>query len=194
MAAGGGVGAASPDPPPHPPESIVHAHIEASLRRSLVNCSRSEAADATLPRDLDQLDWASLDVLGWRDPRAPLRGYLVHELGPDGDGDGRPVGLALRAADTRMSARRSAMCLLCHTVQSADAISLFTARRAGAAGRNGNTVGTYVCADLQCAGRVRDVQPSARHLPEDLQQLVVEDQVAGLRQRLRAFTADVLRR
>ena len=86
------------------------------------------------------------------------------------------------------------MCLLCHSVQSADAISLFTARRVGEAGRNGNTVGTYVCADLQCAGRVREVPPSARALPGELQELAVQEQVSGLRHRLRAFTTDVLRR
>ena len=161
---------------------------EAALRRSLVNCSRSEAAALTPPPGLAELDWPSLDVLGWRDPKAELRGYLVFEADDD------VLGIALRAADTKMSSRRGAMCLLCHTVQPADRVSLFTARRVGEAGRNGDTVGTYVCADLQCAGRVREVQPSARHLPEDLQALVVEDQVAGLRQRLRAFTADVLRR
>jgi FBP C-terminal treble-clef zinc-finger len=165
----------------------VLALSEAAIRRSLVNCSRSEAAAVTLPRDLDAFDWASADVLGWRDPRAALRGYLVHEH------EGRAVGLALRAADTRMSSRRSAMCLLCHTVQSAAEISLFTARRVGEAGRNGNTVGTYICADLDCAHRVLAVQPSAQHLDEELQALAVEEQVAGLRQRLRAFTADVLR-
>ena len=67
----------------------------------------------TLPRDLAEVEWPSLDVLGWRDAKAELRGYLVHEQ-PDG-----VVGIALRAADTRMSGRRSAMCLLCHEVQSA---------------------------------------------------------------------------
>ncbi|WP_222194581.1 FBP domain-containing protein [Modestobacter italicus] len=166
----------------------MHALTEAAIRRSLVNCSRSEAAALALPRDFAELDWASLDVLGWRDPKAELRGYLVHEQ------DGEPIGIALRAADTKMSSRRSAMCLLCHSVQSADAISLFTARRVGEAGRNGNTVGTYVCADLDCASRVRVVPPSAQHLDDELQALAVEEQAAGLRQRLRAFTADVTRR
>ncbi|MGY1856461.1 FBP domain-containing protein [Modestobacter sp. SYSU DS0290] len=166
----------------------MQALSEAAIRRSLVNCSRSEAAAMTLPRDIDQFDWAAADVLGWRDPKAELRGWLVHEH------EGRTVGLALRAADTKMSSRRSAMCLLCHTVQSADAISLFTARRVGEAGRSGNTVGTYVCADLRCAGRVREVPPSAQHLSEELQALAVEEQAEGLRQRLAAFTADVLRR
>ena len=164
------------------------ALTEAALRRALVNCSRSEAAAMTPPRDLTEVDWASLDVLGWRDPKAELRGYLVHEQ-PDG-----VVGLALRAADSRMSSRRSAMCLLCHEVQPAAAVSLFTARRVGEAGRNGNTVGTYMCADLDCAHRAREVPPTARHLDKELQAVAVTERVEGLRQRLRAFTADVLRR
>jgi uncharacterized protein YlaI len=166
----------------------VHALTEAAIRRCMVNCSRSEAAALTPPRDLAELDWSQLDVLGWRDPKAELRGYLVHEQ-EDG-----VVGVALRAADTKMSSRRSAMCLLCHTVQTADHVSLFTARRVGEAGRNGNTVGTYMCADLDCAHRALTVPASARHLDEELQALAVGERVEGLRQRLRAFTADVLRR
>jgi len=127
-------------------------------------------------------------VLGWRDAKAELRGYLVLEA-EDG-----VVGIALRAADTKMSARRSAMCLLCHEVQSAATVSLFTARRVGAAGRNGNTVGTYICADLGCSHRAREVPPTARHLDEELQAVAVAERIEGLRQRLRAFTGDVLRR
>ena len=69
------------------------ALTEAAIRRSLVNCSRSEAAALTPPRDLEELDWSSLDVLGWRDAKAELRGYLVHET------DDGVVGIALRAAD-----------------------------------------------------------------------------------------------
>jgi hypothetical protein len=166
----------------------VLALTEAAIRRSLVNCSRSETAAVTRPRDLADLDWASLDVLGWRDAKAELRGYLVHET------DDGVVGIALRAADTRMSGRRSAMCLLCHEIQSAAAISLFTARRVGPAGRNGNTVGTYICADLGCARRAHEVPSTARHLTEELQTVAVADRAAGLRQRLRAFSTDVLRR
>ncbi|MFQ1002118.1 FBP domain-containing protein [Modestobacter sp. SSW1-42] len=110
------------------------------------------------------------------------------------EADDAVVGLAVRAADSRMSSRRGAMCLLCHTVQPADRISLFTARRVGEAGRNGNTVGTYVCADLDCAHRVLAVPPSALSLPEELQLLAVAEQAEGLRRRLRGFAADVLRR
>ena len=107
--------------------------------------------------------------------------------------DGEPLGIALPASGTRMSSR-SAMCLLCHTVQPAASISLFTARRVGQAGRNGSTVGTYICADLDCAHRMLAVPPSVQRLDEELQELAVTEQVAGLRQRLRAFTGDVLRR
>jgi FBP C-terminal treble-clef zinc-finger len=166
----------------------VHALTEAAIRRSMVNCSRSEAAALTPPRNLDDLDWASLDVLGWRDAKAELRGYLLHEQ------DDGVVGIALRAADTKMSSRRSAMCLLCHEVQSAGSVSLFTARRVGEAGRKGDTVGTYICADLDCAHRAGEVPTTARHLDEELQAVAVAERAEGLRRRLAAFTSDVLRR
>ena len=166
----------------------MHALTEAAIRRSMVNCSRSEAAAMTPPRDLDDLAWASLDVLGWRDAKAQLRGYLLHEQ------DDGVVGIALRAADTTMSTRRSAMCLLCHEVQSAGSVSLFTARRVGEAGRKGDTVGTYICADLDCAHRAREVPMTARHWDEELQAVAVAERAEGLRRRLAAFTADVLRR
>ncbi|PWW21643.1 treble-clef zinc-finger protein [Geodermatophilus normandii] len=158
---------------------------EQQVRRSFVNCSKGEASSATLPRDLADLPWGELEVLGWRDPRAPLRGYLVVQR------EGRPVGVALRAADTRMSARRTVMCLLCQSAQSGDAVSLFTARRAGEAGRNGNTVGTYVCADLGCAARARtEIPPWLRERdPAE----VADERAAELRERVGTFLDAVLR-
>ena len=118
---------------------------EPQMRRSFVNCSRGEAKALTLPRGFADLDWADLEVLGWRDPKAPLRGYLVLD-------EAEARGIAVRAADSRMSSGTAVMCLLCQTGQSGDAVSLFTARRTGEAGRNGNTVGTYMCADLGVLG------------------------------------------
>jgi hypothetical protein len=64
----------------------------------------------------------------------------------------------------------------------------------GEAGRNGNTVGTYICADLDCAHRVQTIPQSVQHLDEELQALAVAERSEGLRQRLQSFTADVLRR
>jgi hypothetical protein len=163
----------------------VHALTEHQVRRSFVNCSQGEAKGLALPKDFATLDWAGLEVLGWRDPRAPLRGYLVVE-----DGD-RALGIAVRAADTRMSSRTTAMCLLCQTAQSGDAVSLFTAKRTGDAGRNGNTIGTYMCADLACAQRVRtDIPP---WLQDRDPAAVVAERAADLRERVRGFV-DAVRR
>ena len=155
------------------------------IRRSFVNCSRSEAQAMTVPRDLDVVPWEDREFLGWRDPRAPLRGYVVLER------DGGVLGIALRAADSRMSSRTAAMCLLCQTAQTGDAVSLFTAKRTGAAGRNGNTVGTYMCADLGCAARVRTEIPS--WLRERDPAEVVAEQAAELSERVQGFVEAVRR-
>jgi FBP C-terminal treble-clef zinc-finger len=167
----------------------VHALTEQQVRRSFLNCSQGEARGLTLPKGFADLDWAALELLGWRDPKAPLRGYLVVEASV---GDAvRTVGIAVRAAESRMSARTAAMCLLCQTTQSGDAVSLFTAKRTGAAGRNGNTVGTYMCADLGCADRVRTEIPpwlQARNPAE-----VAAGRAAELRERVRGFV-DAVRR
>ena len=163
----------------------MRALTEKQVRRSLVNCSRGEAEALTLPRTFAETPWEELVVLGWRDPRAPLRGYLVLER------DGRPVGVAVRAADTRMSSATPAMCLLCQTARAGSDVSLFTARRTGEAGRNGNTVGTYMCADLACAERVRTEIPPWLHdrNPDE----VVAERSAELRERVQGFV-DAVRR
>jgi hypothetical protein len=163
----------------------VRVLTEKQVRRSFVNCSRGEAEGLTLPRGFDALDWAELEVLGWRDPKAPLRGYLVLEV------DDAPVGIAVRAADSRMSSRTAATCLLCQTTQPGDGVSLFTARRAGEAGRNGNTVGTYICADLACSHRVRtDIPPWLRERDPDE---VVAERAVELRERLLGLAGAVRR-
>ena len=77
------------------------------------------------------------------------------------------------------------MCLLCQTGQSGDAVSLFTARRTGEAGRNCNTVGTYMCADLACSHRVRTEIPP--WLLERDPTEVVAERAAELRERVRGF-------
>jgi len=158
---------------------------EQQVRRSFVNCSRGEAQGLTLPRGFGDLDWAELDLLGWRDPKAPLRGYLVLDVA-----DG-PVGLAVRAADSRMSSGTAVMCLLCQTGQSGDAVSLFTARRTGQAGRNGNTVGTYICADLRCSDRVRTEIPPWLQLRDPVE--IVAQRAGELRERAEGFLAAVRR-
>jgi hypothetical protein len=163
----------------------VRPLTEQQVRRSFVNCSRGEANGLALPKGFEDVEWAESEMLGWRDPKAPLRGYLVLEL------DGEPLGIAVRAADTRMSSRTAAMCLLCQTAQAGDAVSLFTARRTGEAGRNGNTVGTYICADLACSHRVRTEIPP--WLQDRNPAEVVAERAAELQERVLGFV-DAVRR
>lgn len=157
---------------------------EAQLRRCLVNATKGEAGSLTLPAGFRELDWSRLAYLGWRDPKAPLRGAIAYWR------DERPIGLLLRAAESSMSSRRTAMCLLCHTAQPAHLISLFVARRAGARGRDGNTVGTYMCADLDCASAVRDAVRPTRERPDPEPEIA--RRMAGLRSRLDSFVDAVL--
>jgi hypothetical protein len=117
---------------------------EHDLRTSFVNSTKGEAKRMHVPRDLADRVWEDLDFLGWIDPAAPDRGYLVIEL------EDRLVGIALRRAAQSGKARKT-MCAWCLTTHSGDGVSLMTARKAGKSGQLGNSVGAYVCADLQCS-------------------------------------------
>ncbi|MEE2524617.1 FBP domain-containing protein [Pseudarthrobacter sp. J75] len=151
------------------------------IRSSFVNASRSEAAKLNLPQDFDSLDWENLDFLGWRDPKMPLRGYLVL---PAEDG-GKPTGVLLRAPEGGARKNRSVLCELCRDVFSKEDVLLWVAKRAGQSGRDGNTVGTLICADFLCSGNVR-VEPPASEINPDPAE-VVQRQVEGLRARSRRF-------
>jgi hypothetical protein len=124
---------------------------EAGIRGSFVNCSKGEARRLGLPRGLSASPWPDLDFLGWRDPGAPERAYLIAERA------GRLVGVALRVApEARRSFSKSTLCSICVTPHAGTGVALFAAPRVGAAGRQGNTVGVYMCADLDCSLYVRD--------------------------------------
>jgi hypothetical protein len=130
--------------------------------------------------------WDEREFLGWRDVNHKTRGYLVFWVGSE------LRGLMVRAAETPMPAGRSALCALCHTHQPAPQVSLFVAPKAGEAGLRGNTVGTYLCADLSCSTIIRITPtPSAAH--PDLES-ALEKKATGLHQRLEAFSNRVLAR
>lgn len=156
--------------------------VESEIRASFVNCSKGEAKRIHLPRDLAEQPWSDLDYLGWRDPQAPARGYLVAEH------DGGLCGIVLRAPQVG-TARRSSMCSLCLTVRSGG-VSLMVAPRAGRAAQLGHTVGTYMCADLTCSLYVRGRLSSSAAVHETL---TVEQRVERLTVNLDAFVARVLR-
>jgi hypothetical protein len=57
------------------------------------------------------------------------------------------------------------MCSLCLTTHSGGGVSLMTARKAGKSGQLGNSVGSYLCADLACSLYLRgkkDVEAGGR--------------------------------
>lgn len=118
---------------------------EPDIRSSFVNCTKGEAKRLAVPRDLAERPWDDLDFLGWRDPAAPERAYLVTE-----SGDGF-VGVALRRATPPAGQARRTMCSLCLTTHTGDGVALMTARKAGRGGQHGNSVGAYMCSDLACS-------------------------------------------
>ena len=156
----------------------------AEIRAGFVNCSKGEASRLTLPRHLDALDWSTLDFLGWRDPGAPGAAYLVT---PWRD---RLVGLVLRVSTERRASGRQNLCSLCTTVHSTTDVALMVAPRAGAAGRQGNTVGSYLCADLACSAYARGLKRPTRVQP--VETLTVDQRIQRVQDNLDAFVRRVL--
>lgn len=153
---------------------------EAQVRAAIVNASPEERARLALPVRLAVADWDYLDFLAWADPQIRGRAYVLVERA------GIPTGLVLRAAAAGGS--HAALCNLCHTMQPGGQVRLFSARRAGAAGERGDSVGTYACADLGCHDNVRLAAPLA---PGEVR-ANVDRRIDGTRHRVEAFVERVL--
>ncbi|WP_188197676.1 FBP domain-containing protein [Nonomuraea sp. SYSU D8015] len=160
---------------------------ERDIRTCFVNCSKGEAKRLGVPKDLDDLPWEDLDFLGWRDPGAPERAYLVTES------DGALVGLALRVTSgaARGFTSRS-MCSLCLTTHTSGGVALMTARRTGESGRQGNSVGQYLCTDLACSLYTRGMKEAAGGAAID-ESLTPEEKIARTRANLFSFLDKVVR-
>lgn len=156
---------------------------EDQIRESFVNTSAGDAQRLPMP-GLHEVVWDEREYLGWHDARAPQRAYLTVWQGD------RPVSLVLRSAERRIRGGISAVCSLCHTPQPGGQVALFAAPRSGEAGRNGDTVGMYICADLGCSAIIRIAPPPApmQIPPEE----IVQRRIEGLQERLESFTATVL--
>jgi hypothetical protein len=156
---------------------------EREIRGAFVNCTKGEAKRLFIPHDLAERPWDDLDFLGWRDPQAPDRAYLVSASG------GRPTALALRSSPATSWQTRRSMCSVCMTTHTGG-VSLMVAAKAGKAGQQGNSVGAYMCSDLACPLYVRgkkDAGIGAR-LPESL---TVEEKIQRTVANLTAFISRV---
>ena len=158
----------------------MQALTEDQVRAALVNATPDERARFAAPLSLVLADWDHLDFLAWTDPEFRGRGYVVVEH------DGVPTGVVLRAASGARP--RAAMCNLCHTMQPGNQVALFTARRAGEAGERGDSVGTYMCADLGCHDNVRLAAPLA---PSEMR-ASVDRRIDSTRERVEAFVERVV--
>lgn len=127
--------------------------IESTVRSSFINATRSERSNVLLPADFADTPWERLDFFGWRDRKLPQVGYVVAEF------EGAAVGVILRQADSRPRSRPQ--CAWCNDVELPNEVVLFAAKRAGDAGRKGDTVGTLACAQFECSRNVRKLPPLA---------------------------------
>ncbi|HET8778533.1 MAG TPA: FBP domain-containing protein, partial [Agromyces sp.] len=103
--------------------------------------------------DFADLDWERRDFLGWRDRKLSNIAYVVADV------DGELVGIMLKRAEGTLRSRPQ--CSWCEDVHLPNDVLFFVARRAGQAGRKGDTVGTLVCADFQCSANARKRPPVA---------------------------------
>lgn len=154
------------------------------IRGSIVNATEAEIARMPLPGLYETL-WDEREYLGWRDPDGSPRGYIVHWV------DDRPVGFMVRAASSTLRPGIGAMCSFCHTPQPSTQVLMFSAPKGGAAGRDGNTIGTYLCADLACSMMIR-MLPATSELTLSRSEVVAR-RSAGLTERLQRFTANLLK-
>ncbi|TWD73074.1 treble-clef zinc-finger protein [Kribbella amoyensis] len=153
------------------------------IRRSFVNSTKSQIKAMTPPARFTELPWESLDYLGWRDAKAPNRAYLVVRR------DDGLIAIALQTAATGKPRRGTGLCDICNTAHQVTDVALFVARRAGSAGREGNTVGTYICADLACSLYIRGLREL--EVPQG-DTASPEVRATRLGERLESFAARVL--
>lgn len=120
---------------------------EKQIRTSFINASLRERKAVTLPAGFEDLDWESMDFLGWRDGKIPNFGYVVGEV------DGAPVGVLMRQLDGKTNGRPQ--CSWCEDVDLPNDVVFFNAKLGGQAGRDGDTIGMLLCAKFECQKNVR---------------------------------------
>lgn len=159
----------------------MHALTEDDARASLANVTEHERRQLSVPTPFLLLEWDHTDFVAWRDPKIADRGYVIADI------DGAPRGVLLRAAAPR-GRGHAGICNLCHALQPGEQVTMFSARRGGAAGERGDSIGTYICADLTCHETVRLASPLA---PGEVR-ADVSTRIDGTRDRVANFVRRVL--
>lgn len=154
---------------------------ERAIRASFINASRKEAASLTLPPGFGEIDFDLIDFLGWTDPKMPKRSYVI------APGDDGHVGVLLQRAEQRVAAR--AQCSWCDDVTLRNDVQFFAARKAGAAGRSGGTIGTLICANFGCSANVRRL-PALAYEGYD-RETARELRILRLREHVTAFIGEL---
>lgn len=165
----------------------MNSHTQQQILQSFRGVTRSELKRVTFPMNFDDVDFERLEYYGWQDRKIPRRAYLFVEL-DDRESATVPVALLLTRAEAKPRGR--AMCSWCHDVTLSDDAVLYTARRGGAAGRRGDTVGVMICAGFGCAKNARS-SPPAFHAATDLERVRAQ-RISDLRRRVRGFVDEVL--
>ncbi|WP_017588610.1 FBP domain-containing protein [Nocardiopsis ganjiahuensis] len=156
------------------------------IRSSFLNCPKGEAKRMHFPPTMPLLDWEDMDFLGWTDPKAPNRAYLVLDAGED------PLGIALRlpATNRKTDFFKTMTCSFCVTSHPVGGVRMFSAPKPGKAGKRGDTVGLYLCADLACPLYVRGKRESP--LIQTVEALTREERIQRLRINVDRFATSFL--
>ncbi|MCX7521543.1 FBP domain-containing protein [Microbacterium sp. STN6] len=154
---------------------------ENDLRSSFINASVRERRNLAVPDNFGNLAWDDLDFLAWRDRKYANLGYVIAEL------DGVAVGILLREADRKPN--RRPQCSWCEDVTLPNDVVFFSAKRAGDAGRNGNTVGTLICSAFECPANARR-RPQTAYVGFDVE-AARRQRIETLLQHVRGFVREV---
>lgn len=155
---------------------------EDQIRAGVVNATKGEAKRLSLPK-LAGVAWDELDFFGWRDPSGGPEGGMALWRGDEA------ITIVLRAT-ARPASSKQGMCSLCHTFHPSADVALMGARRAGASGREGNTVGATMCADLACSLYARKLKQPRRVQPQETIEL--DARIWRLQANLDRFVASVV--
>ena len=120
----------------------------------------ARASDLGHP-SLEHVDWGVLDYFGWINP-AGNRGYVVFPV------QGEMRGMKLRRMVGSGGQPRTHMCSWCHHVYRSRGTAMFSAQVAGSDGRR--TIGNYVCRELDCSVRIRNLASDPpTYMPETIE-------------------------